>query len=150
MRRIVIDRPGGYEALRLLESPDPGFGQPGSSPAEGEVEVEVEAIGVNYADVIIRMGLYASARELHGYPITPGFEAAGRVAALGPGVTGIAPGDRVIVLTLVRRLRQPPAGARQSRLSLPCPPRRRAGRGRTHGVPDRMVHGPPAGPPARR
>lgn len=112
MRRIVIDRPGGYEALRLVELPDAAPGQPAAMPAEGEVEVEVEAIGVNYADVIVRMGLYASARELHGYPITPGFEAAGRVAAIGPGVTGLAPGDRVIVLTLF--------GAYASRLRVPA------------------------------
>lgn len=112
MRRIVIDRPGGYEALRLVEFPDADPGQPGASPAAGEVEVEVEAIGVNYADVIVRMGLYASARELHGYPITPGFEAAGRVTAIGAGVTGLAPGDRVIVLTLF--------GAYASRLRVPA------------------------------
>jgi NADPH:quinone reductase-like Zn-dependent oxidoreductase len=41
------------------------------------------------------MGLYDSARELRGWPITPGFEFAGRVAAVGPDVTGLAPGDAV-------------------------------------------------------
>ena len=44
MRRILIDRPGGYVALRLVEFPDADPGQPGASPAAGEVEVEVEAI----------------------------------------------------------------------------------------------------------
>ena len=93
MRRIVIDRPGGYDRLRLVEEPDP-------SPAAGEVLITVDAAGVNYADSIVRMGLYASAKQLHGYPITPGFEVAGRIAALGTGVQGFAIGDRVVALTL--------------------------------------------------
>jgi NADPH:quinone reductase-like Zn-dependent oxidoreductase len=41
------------------------------------------------------MGLYDSARELRGWPITPGFEFAGKVRSLGPGVEGVAPGDAV-------------------------------------------------------
>lgn len=92
-RRIVIDRPGGYGALRLCEVPLP-------APGPGEVLVDVEACGVNYADGIVRMGLYASAKALHGYPITPGFELAGRVAALGAGVDPSLRGRRVIGLTL--------------------------------------------------
>jgi NADPH:quinone reductase-like Zn-dependent oxidoreductase len=93
MRRIVIDRPGGYAALRLVEAPDP-------EPGPGQVRIAVAACGVNYADGIIRMGLYESAKKLHGYPITPGFEVAGRVDALGQGVTGFALGDPVLALTL--------------------------------------------------
>lgn len=93
MRRIVIARPGGYAALRLVVEPD-------REPAAGEIAIDVEAAGVNYADGIIRMGLYESARRLHGYPITPGFEVAGRVAAVGPGVDGFRPGAAVIALTL--------------------------------------------------
>jgi synaptic vesicle membrane protein VAT-1 len=93
MQRIVIDRPGGYDRLQLIEEPD-------RAPAQGEVAIEVEAIGVNYADGIIRMGLYESAKKLHGYPITPGFEVAGRVSAVGSGVDAMAVGDPVIALTL--------------------------------------------------
>ena len=93
MRRIVIDRPGGYGRLRVEDAPDP-------LPGEGEILVDVAAVGVNYADCVIRMGLYASAREMVGYPITPGFEAAGTIAALGPGVEGPAPGTAVMALTL--------------------------------------------------
>ena len=98
MRRIVITKPGGYEALQLTELPDP-------TPGPGEVRVRVEACGVNYADGIIRMGLYASAKELHGYPITPGFEVAGVVDAIGPPLDDapISPlrlGQRVVALTL--------------------------------------------------
>lgn len=93
MKRIVIDRPGGYDRLHLVEEPD-------RAPGPDEVAIEVEAIGVNYADGIIRMGLYESAKRLHGYPITPGFEVAGRIAALGSEVRGFAAGDAVIALTL--------------------------------------------------
>ena len=95
MRRIVIDRPGGYAALRLVDEPD-------LVPGPGQVLIAVEACGVNYADSIVRMGLYASARQLHGYPITPGFEVAGRIAALGAGAGGgdLAMGDAVIGMTL--------------------------------------------------
>jgi NADPH:quinone reductase-like Zn-dependent oxidoreductase len=92
-RRIVIDRPGGYDALQLREVPL-------SEPGPGEVLIDVEACGVNYADGIIRMGLYASAKALHGYPITPGFELAGRIAALGAGVESLTIGQRVIGVTL--------------------------------------------------
>ncbi|MGQ0798939.1 MAG: zinc-binding dehydrogenase [Pseudomarimonas sp.] len=93
MRKIVIRKPGGYAALELIERPDP-------TPASGEVLIAVEACGVNYADGIIRMGLYASARELHGYPITPGFEVAGTVAAVGAGVSALKAGDAVVAITL--------------------------------------------------
>ena len=72
MRRIVIAGPGGYERLRLVEEPDPVAGA-------GESLVEVEAAGVNYADCCVRMGVYSSAKEYAGWPITPGFEVAGRV-----------------------------------------------------------------------
>ena len=93
MRRIVIARPGSYDALRVVEGPDP-------APGPGQVAIAVEACGVNYADSIIRLGLYASAKQLHGYPITPGFEIAGRVAACGAGVTAWRAGDAVIGITL--------------------------------------------------
>jgi len=93
MKRVVIDRPGGYDRLRLEEQPDP-------APGPGEVRIAVRHIGVNYADVVIRMGLYASAKQLVGWPITPGFEVAGTVDALGAGVDGLRAGDAVFALTL--------------------------------------------------
>lgn len=93
MQKIVIHCPGGYERLMLEQHPNP-------EPGPGEVLIEVVAIGVNYADCLIRMGLYASARKYIGYPITPGFEVAGRVASLGEGVTGIGIGDEVMAITL--------------------------------------------------
>jgi len=93
LKHVVIDKPGAYEALQLHEAPTP-------EPGPGEVLIRVRACGVNYADGIIRMGLYASARHLHGYPITPGFEVAGTVDAVGKDITKFEPGDEVIGLTL--------------------------------------------------
>ena len=87
--KIVIHRAGSYEQLRVESHPTP-------RPKAGEVAIDVKASGVNYADVIVRMGLYASAKELVGWPITPGFEVAGVVRELGEGVTDLQVGDRVI------------------------------------------------------
>lgn len=92
-RKIQIDKPGGYDALRLVEAPL-------AAVAADEVLIEVKACGVNYADGIIRMGLYASAKQLHGYPITPGFELSGDVIAIGADVVDFKIGDAVVALTL--------------------------------------------------
>jgi len=92
MRKIVIHRPGAHDRLKIEEHPDP-------APGAGEVLIDVEGIGVNFADVIVRLGLYSSAKEYVGWPITPGFEVAGRVSALGEGVASVAIGDAVIGLT---------------------------------------------------
>lgn len=60
----------------------------------------MRAAGVNFADCIARMGLYASAREYVGWPLTPGFEVSGTVAGTGSEVSGFRAGDRVLALTL--------------------------------------------------
>jgi NADPH:quinone reductase-like Zn-dependent oxidoreductase len=49
--------------------------------------------------VIVRMGMYSSAKKYVGWPITPGFELAGRVARVGPGVEDLAPGVEVLAVT---------------------------------------------------
>ncbi len=92
MRHVVIRKPGGHERLELVTAPDP-------APGPGEVRVQSEAIGVNYADVIVRMGLYASAKQYVGWPITPGFEVAGVIDAVGAGVDPAREGERVLALT---------------------------------------------------
>lgn len=92
MNKVVIHAAGSYEKLRLEEHPDP-------IPAAGEVLVDVQAAGINYADCVVRMGLYESAKKYVGWPITPGFEVAGTVAALGEGVTDLAQGARVFGVT---------------------------------------------------
>lgn len=87
MRAIVLDRHGGPEVLRVREVPDP-------VPGAGQVRVRVEAIGVNYAEVLSRKGLYGWAPRM---PYTLGMEATGTIDAVGAGVEGRAIGERVIV-----------------------------------------------------
>ncbi|HZF11484.1 MAG TPA: quinone oxidoreductase [Thermoanaerobaculia bacterium] len=83
MKAIRVHETGGPEVLRYEEIPDP-------TPAAGEAVVRVEAAGVNFIDVYHRIGLYKVAP-----PFTLGQEGAGTVEAVGDGVTGVAPGDRV-------------------------------------------------------
>ncbi|HET9454789.1 MAG TPA: NAD(P)H-quinone oxidoreductase [Gemmatimonadaceae bacterium] len=86
MRAIVISRPGGPEVLELRDVPRP-------EPAPGQVLVRIHATAVNRADLLQRAGRYPAPP---GAPADiPGLEFAGEVAALGRGVTGWTPGDRV-------------------------------------------------------
>ena len=87
-----MHRPGGHERLVVEEHPRPEAGP-------GEIRVEVAAAGINFADCLIRMGLYKSSRDQVGWPVTPGFEVAGRVAAVGAEVDDLEPGDRVLAVT---------------------------------------------------
>jgi NADPH2:quinone reductase len=83
MKAIQIRAYGGPEALELAELPVP-------KPAVGEIVVRLEAIGVNFIDVYHRTGLYKVS-----LPYVMGQEGAGTVEALGEGVSGLEPGDRV-------------------------------------------------------
>jgi NADPH:quinone reductase-like Zn-dependent oxidoreductase len=60
------------------------------------VAIDVAALGINFADVFCRLGLYKAAPPI---PFTPGFEVSGVVAAVGDGVTRPAVGERVMALT---------------------------------------------------
>ncbi|MEU8826058.1 NAD(P)H-quinone oxidoreductase [Streptomyces sp. NPDC048636] len=88
MHAITIPEPGGPEALRWAEVPDP-------VPGEGEVLIDVVAGGVNRADLMQRQGLYPPPP---GASPHPGLECSGRIAAVGPGATGWAVGDEVCAL----------------------------------------------------
>jgi NADPH:quinone reductase-like Zn-dependent oxidoreductase len=88
MEKIVIYHPGGYNRLKFESFPEP-------LPKENQVLVQTKAIGVNYADCVVRMGYYASAREYVGWPITPGFEFAGIVSTVGKNVKDMPVGTRV-------------------------------------------------------
>ena len=92
MKKVVVHRAGSYDKLRIEEHAD-------LEPGPGEVLIDVDAMGVNYADCIVRMGLYSSAKKYVGWPITPGFEVAGRVKRLGDGASGPAVGSEVIGIT---------------------------------------------------
>jgi len=88
MHAITIPEPGGPEALVWDEVPDPVAG-------EGEVLVEVVASAVNRADILQRQGFYDPPP---GASRHPGLECSGRIAALGPGVSGWSVGDEVCAL----------------------------------------------------
>ena len=87
MKAVVIHATGGPEQLTLADMPDP-------VPGAGEVLLDVAYAGCNWADTQVRMGIYPHAMT---YPMVLGFEVAGTVAALGPGVTNVKVGDRVAV-----------------------------------------------------
>jgi synaptic vesicle membrane protein VAT-1 len=93
LRKVVIHRAGSFDQLTIESAP-------GLQAGPGEVIIDVEVSGVNYADVIVRMGLYSSAKEFVGWPITPGFEVAGKVREVGEGVTHVKAQDVVVGVTL--------------------------------------------------
>jgi len=82
---IRFHETGGADVLQMEDFP---FEEPG----EGEVRLKVEAIGLNRAEVMFREGQYLEDPEL---PSRLGYEAAGIVDAVGPGVDNIQVGDRV-------------------------------------------------------
>ncbi len=83
MKAIRIHTPGGPEALKYEDVPEP-------TPGAGQAVVRLGACGVNYIDVYFRTGQNKAA-----LPIIVGLEGAGAVAAVGPGVTDVKVGDRV-------------------------------------------------------
>ena len=83
MKSIQVKVPGGPEKMELVEVPKP-------TPGPKEALVRIAASGVNFIDVYFRTGLYKA-----DLPVTLGSEAAGTVEAVAPGVTEVAPGDRV-------------------------------------------------------
>lgn len=83
MRAIQISSAGGPDVLTPVELPDPQAGP-------GTLLVEVAAAGINYIDTYQREGIYPMP-----LPYVPGLEGAGRVRAVGEGVTEFAVGDRV-------------------------------------------------------
>jgi NADPH:quinone reductase-like Zn-dependent oxidoreductase len=89
MRAVVITKHGGPGVLRVEQRPDPQL-----SP--GTVRIDVAAAGINFADVMARMGLYRDAPKT---PCIVGYEVAGTVLELGDGVEGLAPGQRVFAGT---------------------------------------------------
>ena len=83
MKAIRVDRIGDPDVLELQDVPRP-------EPGPGQVLLSLEAIGVNFVEIYQRTGLYKVA-----LPATTGSEAAGTVAQVGEGVTGVRAGDRI-------------------------------------------------------
>jgi NADPH:quinone reductase-like Zn-dependent oxidoreductase len=85
MRQVWISKAGAPEVLEVREAPDP-------EPAAGQVRIRVKAAGINFADLMARVGLYPDAPKL---PCVVGYEASGVIDRVGAGVTRFAEGDRV-------------------------------------------------------
>ena len=86
MPKIVrFHQVGGPEVLQLEDLPSP-------TPQKGEVRIRVEAIGLNRAEIMFRSGQYLDQPK---FPAGLGYEAAGTIEEVGPGVTGFSSGDRV-------------------------------------------------------
>jgi NADPH:quinone reductase-like Zn-dependent oxidoreductase len=89
MKAVVITKHGGPGVLQVQEQPDP-------SPGPGQVLIDVAASGVNFADVMARLGLYPDAPDT---PCVVGYEVAGTVLEVGEDVEGLSPGQRVFAST---------------------------------------------------
>jgi NADPH:quinone reductase-like Zn-dependent oxidoreductase len=87
-RKVLFHEVGGPDVLRIESVPAP-------VPGPGEVRLRVKAIGLNRAEIMYRSGAYVQDPV---YPAQLGYEAAGEIDAVGPGVAGFAAGDRVSVI----------------------------------------------------
>ena len=89
MKAILIEKKGAPEVLveRQVSAPE---------PRHDEICIRVRAAGVNFADLLQRLGIYGSAPK---FPYIPGFEVAGDVEATGADVHDLDVGDRVVALT---------------------------------------------------
>jgi len=89
LKRVVYAQRGGLEAIEIIEEEPP-------APNEGEVLIEVHRAGINFADLMMRQGLYGAAPD---FPFTPGYEVSGIIKSIGQNVKGHNIGDRVVALT---------------------------------------------------
>lgn len=90
MRAVVITKHGPPEVLQVQQRPAP------DRPLGGQVTIDVAAAGINFADTMARVGLYPDAPKP---PTVVGYEVAGTVRAVGPGVEGLEAGQRVMAGT---------------------------------------------------
>jgi NADPH:quinone reductase-like Zn-dependent oxidoreductase len=86
VKALVLTNPGGPEVLQVQERPDPAVGP-------GQVRVAVRAAGINFADLMARVGVYPDAPPP---PCVLGYEVAGEVESVGDGVENVKVGDRVV------------------------------------------------------
>ena len=86
MRVYELQDAGGIDSLKVLERPVP-------QPGPGEILVRIRAMTLNYRDLVTLKGGYGSRQKI---PLVPVSDAAGIVEAIGSGVTGFEPGDRVV------------------------------------------------------
>ena len=85
-RRVVLTKAGSPSTLAVQEMEMP-------TPKAGEIRIKVAFAGINFADLLMRLGLYQPRPK---YPFTPGYEMSGTVDAIGDGVEGFSVGQRVV------------------------------------------------------
>jgi NADPH:quinone reductase len=89
--RVVVQRHGGPEVLRVVD-------EPACEPEAGEIRVRVQAAGVGFPDVLMREGTYPGGPNP---PFTPGYDLVGEVDAVGrDGASNVGIGERVAALTV--------------------------------------------------
>lgn len=88
MKAIQVQKLGGPEALELTQLPKP-------TPKAGQLLIRVQAVGLNFADILSVAGEYLTRTKV---PMIPGMEFAGRVEAVGEGVSEYQPGELVAAL----------------------------------------------------
>ena len=86
MRAVQVSEFGGPEKLRLEDVPEPSLG-------EGEIVIRPTAVGLNFFDTLVLRNRYQITPSL---PFSPGSEIAGEIEGLGPGVSGLRIGQRVV------------------------------------------------------
>ena len=89
MRKIVYPKAGGVETIQIVEEDDP-------VPQSDQVCVRIHRAGINFAELMMRQGLYGSSPD---FPFTPGYEASGIVIGVGDQVVTLKEGDRVLAMT---------------------------------------------------
>jgi len=89
VRKLLIDRPGAIEDIRIVSEDLPVLGP-------RDVRVAVRAFALNFGDLLCVKGLYPT---MPPYPFTPGMEVSGVVTACGPEVTAVKPGNAVVAMT---------------------------------------------------
>src|SRR5689334_3158605 len=89
MKALVLTKHGDHDVLQVQDRPDPPVGP-------GEVRVATKAAGINFADLMARVGVYPDAPPP---PCVLGYELAGEVESVGEGVDNVKVGDRVVAGT---------------------------------------------------
>ena len=88
-RRVEFTKAGAPNTIRVSEMPMP-------EPKAGEVRIKVAFAGINFADLLMRLGFY---QPRPPYPFTPGYEVSGIIIGMGGDVENLKIGDRVIAMT---------------------------------------------------
>lgn len=89
MRKVIYRKRGGLDSIEVIDVESP-------IPKSNEILIEVHRAGINFADLMMRQGLYGAAPD---FPFTPGYEVSGIVLACGDAVATFSKGDRVVAMT---------------------------------------------------